>query len=114
MKRVSADQAWAIPKPPVQHELKSADPAFEVATVKPSRPDVQGRGTRAQGGNVSTLNMTLMDLVTFAYDVHAHQMVGALAWWAAETYDITAKAEGEDQPSSGLASRFCEAVIIYP
>jgi len=99
MKRVSADQAWAIPKPPAPHELKSADPAFEVATVKPSRPDTNGRGIRVQGANISTLKMTLADLVTFAYDVHAHQLIGAPVWTTSEKYDITAKAEGEGQPS---------------
>ncbi|HEY7334397.1 MAG TPA: TIGR03435 family protein [Bryobacteraceae bacterium] len=100
MKRVSADQAWAIPKPPAPHELKSADPAFEVATVKPSRPDTVGRGMRVQGGNVSTLNMTLADLVTFAYDIHSHQIIGAPAWVTSDRFDISGKAEGEGQPST--------------
>lgn len=99
MKRVSADQAWAIPKPPAPHELKSADPAFEVATVKPSQPGARGRGIRVQGGNFSALNMTLADLVASAYDVHGHQITGAPAWSMAEKYDITAKAEGEGQPN---------------
>jgi hypothetical protein len=45
LKRVSADQAWAIPKPPTPPKpLSSADPVFEVATIKLSRPDTTGRG----------------------------------------------------------------------
>jgi hypothetical protein len=55
MKRVSEDQAWAIPKPPVPTRPipANADPAFEVATIKPSHPDAMGRGARVQGANIS-------------------------------------------------------------
>jgi uncharacterized protein (TIGR03435 family) len=52
-----------------------------------------------QAGNVSMLNMTLMDLLTFAYDVHAHQIIGTPPWSTAEKYDVTAKAEGDGQPT---------------
>ncbi len=102
MKRVSEDQAWAIPKPPVPTRPMpaDADPAFDVATIKPSRPDATGRGTRVQGANLSVLNMTLMDLVTFAYDAHVHQVIGLPAWSTAERYDITGKADPEGQPSA--------------
>jgi uncharacterized protein (TIGR03435 family) len=102
LKRVSADQAWTIPKPPTPAKpLGAADPIFEVATIKLSRPDTigGGRGGRVQGGNVALLNMTLADLVTFVYDVHGHQIIGAPAWTTTEKYDVTAKAEGEGQPT---------------
>jgi uncharacterized protein (TIGR03435 family) len=102
MKRVSEDQAWAIPKPPAPPRPMpaDADPVFEVATIKPSRPEATGRGTRVQGANISILNMTLTDLVMFAYDVHAHQIIGAPAWSTTEKYDITGKAEPEGQPNT--------------
>jgi uncharacterized protein (TIGR03435 family) len=100
MKRVSADQAWAIPQPPALHELKSADPAFEVATVKPSRPEAGGRGGRVEGGTVALLNRTLMDFVTFAYDIHSHQIISAPAWATSDRFDLSGKAEGEGQPSA--------------
>ena len=99
MKRVSADQAWAIPPPPTPPKpMTAADPVFEVATIKLSAPDAKGRGIRVRGNNVSILNMTLMDLLTLAYDVHAHQIAGAPAWSTTQRYDITAKSEGEGQP----------------
>jgi hypothetical protein len=77
MKRVNESEAWAIPKPPapVRPMAADADPAFEVATIKPSPPDSNGRGIRVQGTNVSILNWTLTDIVTFAYDLHAHQFI---------------------------------------
>lgn len=100
MKRVSADQAWLIPKPPSPKRMAAdADPAFEVATIKPSRPDARGGLTRVQGGNLSLVNMTLTDLVKLAYDVHAQQVIGAPAWSTSVRYDISGKAEGEGEPS---------------
>jgi uncharacterized protein (TIGR03435 family) len=102
LKRVlSEDQAWALPKAPAPSKpmAADADPSFEVAVVKLSAPDARGRGMRIQGGNFATLNMSLADLMTFAYDVHLHQIVGAPEWFAKERYDITAKQEGEGTPS---------------
>ena len=44
------------------------------------------------------LRLTLADLLTFVYDVHAHQIIGAPAWATTEKYDVTAKAEGDGTP----------------
>ena len=101
MKRVGPEEAWAIPKPPapVRPMPADADPAFEVATIKPSSPDARGRGFRMQGGNVSTVNMTLGEMVTLAYDVDAHQIVGGPAWSTSDRYDITGKPDPEGQPN---------------
>jgi uncharacterized protein (TIGR03435 family) len=102
MKRVSEDQAWAIPKPPapISPMPADADPAFDLATIKLTRPDATARGTRVQGANVSLLGRTLMELVTLANDVDVHQIIGLPAWSTAERYDIAGKAAPEGQPST--------------
>jgi len=101
LKRVSEAEAWAIPKPPAPPRPMpaDADPVFEVATIKPSRPDARGGGTRVQGGNVSALNMTLADLMRLVYDVHPQRILGAPAWSSTERYDITGKPDPEGQPN---------------
>src|SRR5580658_10456581 len=42
--RATNQTAWAIPEPPARPKPMAADanPAFEVATIKPSRPEAQG------------------------------------------------------------------------
>jgi uncharacterized protein (TIGR03435 family) len=102
MKRIGEEEAWAIPKPPVpiRPMAADADPAFDVVTIKPSRPDATSWGTRVQGGNVSALNMTLTDLLKFVYDLHGNQFIGAPAWSTAERYDIAGKADAEGQPNA--------------
>lgn len=88
---------WAIPEPPpvVPPMAVDAKPGFEVATVKPSNPDAQGKGFMVQGRHIRTVNTNLDDLLSFAYGIHAKQIVGAPDWAATQKFDI----DGEpDQP----------------
>jgi uncharacterized protein (TIGR03435 family) len=77
----------------------NADPAFEVATIKPSNPDAPGKGFTVRGRQFATFNTTLNDLITFAYGLHAKQIEGGPDWLAKDKYDITAKPDGEGQPN---------------
>jgi uncharacterized protein (TIGR03435 family) len=100
LRRIKPEEAWAIPEPPKQPKpLANADPSFEVATVKLTPPDAQMRGMRMQGNTFSITNMTLAFLVTFAYDLNMHQIIGAPGWVSTERFDITGKPEGEGTPT---------------
>ena len=120
LKRVSEQEAWTIPtRPAPPKPMADADPVFEVDTVKLTPPGATGRGMRVQGRTISIVNLTLADLVTFSYDVHVRQLIGLPAWAESEHYDITAKPEGEGQPTSDqwrlmiqklLANRFQLAI----
>lgn len=101
MKRVTEAEAWPIPKPPVPTRpmAADADPAFEVATIKPTNPDATERGFRVQDSNISMRNMTLMELVRGVYDVHPNLLIGLPAWASSERYDITGKPDVEGQPN---------------
>jgi uncharacterized protein (TIGR03435 family) len=79
--------------------LHDPDPAFDVFTIKLSRPDERERGIRLQGQTVTVLNMTLMNLLTVVYQVHPHQIVNAPSWFESEHFDITAKVQGDGQPN---------------
>ncbi len=74
------------------------DDKFEVASVKPSDPNVRGgRITRTAGNGLVAVNMTLRALVLFAYDVPGFQVSGGPGWQASEHFDIVAKpATGDD------------------
>ena len=60
LKHVTDDEAWPIPAAASRPKPMPADanPVFEVATIKPSRPDVPGKAFRVQGRQFSTLNTT--------------------------------------------------------
>ena len=101
MSRVTEAEAWPIPKPPVPARpmAADADPAFDVATIKPSNPDATGRGARVQGNAVSALNVTLAELVRNVYSVHPNQVIGLPAWASSQRYDISGKPDVEGQPN---------------
>ena len=101
LKRVTSDTAWTIPEPAARPKPMAADasPTFEVATIKPTKPGTQGKLMTVRGRAFTTINTSLSDLVTFAYDVHPRQIAGGPAWLEAEKYDLTAQPEGDGQPN---------------
>lgn len=99
--RATPQTAWVIPEPkaPPKPMAPDANPVFEVATIKPSKPDAPGIGYRVQGRSFSTLNTTLSNLITFAYGIHARQVIGAPEWVDKDKFDLSAKPDGEGQPN---------------
>jgi len=99
--RATPETAWAIPEPPPPPVLmaKDAKPAFEVATVKPSDPNRPGKLFTVRGQDVITINTTLSDLMTMAYDVHLRQIAGGPSWFESDKFDITGRPGVPGQPS---------------
>jgi len=99
--RATAETEWTIPaptpKPPKMDP--NATPGFEVATIKPSKPDQPGKAITVQGNRLRTINITLNDLVAFAYGVQSKQVIGIPAWAGTDKFDIEGKPEGEGTPS---------------
>ncbi len=101
LKRVSPDAAWPIPEAPPRPAPMAADakPEFEVATIKPSKPDQPGKGFRVQGRRFATFNTTLEDLLTFSYRLNSRQLIGLPAWASSNKFDVEGQPDGEGQPS---------------
>jgi len=87
------------PPPPPKMMAADADPSFEVATIKPTDPDTQGRRINADGRNFVTQNTTLADLIKFAYRINGKQIVGAPEWFDSERFSINAVSDGHGAPS---------------
>ncbi len=98
LERANADTAWAMPEPP-KPMAADADPSFEVATIKPSRPDARGKGFGYRGSQFTTLNTNMNDLVAFAFGLHSKQIVGAPDWFGTDLFDIAGKPDVPGQPS---------------
>lgn len=99
-----------------------ADPAFEVASVKPHVDHaaavgnkVIGIGTRVQfsGPRVSVNGATLRWLVAFAYDLKPYE-TSDTGWpkWASEEFDIVAKAEGDSELTLDRARPLFRALLV--
>lgn len=73
---------------------------FEVATIKPSRPDSLGSNfNRRPGGGIECLNVTLREMILFAYDIRPHQLTGGPQWLDKDRYDVLAKPDRNDNPT---------------
>jgi bla regulator protein blaR1 len=74
-------------------------PAFEVATIKPSDPNARGVFVRSNpGGRFDVNNMTLKEMIVFAWRVQPYQVTGGPAWLDSAHFDISAKGERSFQP----------------
>jgi uncharacterized protein (TIGR03435 family) len=74
-----------------------APPSFVVATVKPAPPDTPGQLIQMPPGRLSVTNMTLQQLIGFAYGtggLTAPQITGGPIWIDKDRYTIQGEAEG--------------------
>ena len=99
--RATDQTAWAIPDPPPPPVPMAANakPEFAVATIKPSNPNVQGQGFGFRGHDVTTTNTSVSWLITLAYSMHAHQVIGGPGWIASDKYDVLGRPDTPGQPS---------------
>jgi len=65
-----------------------AAPKFEVATIKPSNPEGRGQGFDIQGRHVKTMKTSVNNMITFAYGLHAKQIVDGPEWLDIERFDV--------------------------
>jgi uncharacterized protein (TIGR03435 family) len=93
--------AWPVPTPPPPPKpmAENADPSFEVATIKPSVADANGKYFRVYGRRFLTHDTSLDDLIAVAYGLHRKQIVGAPAWANSDTFDLTGVPAGDGEPN---------------
>jgi uncharacterized protein (TIGR03435 family) len=94
---VSAQQSGPAQHPVVAESPMPADahPSFEIATIKPSRPDDTKGGFQVGGHRLLIQNQTVNDLIGVAYAIHPKQIVDAPTWLDTQRYDIVGQADIE-------------------
>lgn len=114
LKHVTEATMWTIPAPPprLAPMAKDADPSFEVATIKPTKPDEQGKYLTIQGTDFKTANFSLADLIAFVYSVHAKQIVGAPTWVDTEKWDISAKPDTPGAPDDKQVKSMLRKLLV--
>ena len=102
LERATPETAWTIPEPlpPPKPMAADANPNFEVATIKPSKPDEQGKAFLWRGGQLITINTTVNDLIKFAYGVQEKQIIAGPDWLSSQKFDIAGKADVPGTPNS--------------
>ena len=77
----------------------NADPSYEVATIKPSNPDLQHSLYDLRTRDLKGTGFTVTELIKIAYNVRGRQVLGGPPWLNQTRYDILAKPDTPGQPS---------------
>jgi len=77
-------------------QTAGAQPAFEVASVKPADPSSRIADLREEpGGRLTMRNMTLLRIAQNAYDKRWYWITGGPGWIDNDRFDIVTKADGD-------------------
>lgn len=101
--RATTETAWAIPEAPAPPKMMAADadPAFEVTTIKPNNTGATSiQQLTVQGRNFKTRASSLSDLIGFAYQMQAKQIMGGPQWIDTERYDVDGVPDKEGTPNA--------------
>jgi uncharacterized protein (TIGR03435 family) len=99
--RATPATEWSIPEPPPPPVAMAAtaDPSFEVATIKPS-DSAQGFGFMVnRSGRLQTHNTSARDLIKISFGLHPKQIAGVPSWSDTDKYDVTGKPNASGIPS---------------
>ena len=112
--RATPETEWTIPPPTPRLAPMDpkATPSFEVATIKPAKPDEQGKAFVVQGNRFRTVNTSLAEMMSFAYGIHAKQVIGAPTWFDADKFDLDAKPEGEGAPNDAQWKGMLQKLLV--
>uniref|UniRef100_Q01X23 TIGR03435 family protein n=1 Tax=Solibacter usitatus (strain Ellin6076) TaxID=234267 RepID=Q01X23_SOLUE len=78
---------------------------FEVASVKPNTSARAGSDfNRTPGGGLHAINVTLREMILFAYEIRDQQLIGGPAWMGSDRYDVMAKPSQNDNPAGAKRS----------
>jgi uncharacterized protein (TIGR03435 family) len=101
LEHVTESAAWAIPEPAKKQEpmAKDAQPGFDIATIKPTKPGTPGKYLTYRGEMLMSSNFSLSDLISFAYGVNSKQISGIPAWAETDKYDIQGKPDVPGVPN---------------
>jgi uncharacterized protein (TIGR03435 family) len=90
---------------------QSQTPAFEAASIKPSKTSDVGSGWHTRPGYLVTNNQTLKSLIGIAYSIPADRVLGGPKWIESDHFDVEARASspaGEPELSRMLQSTLAE------
>jgi uncharacterized protein (TIGR03435 family) len=78
---------------------------FEIASVKPADPDIRTSNVLlGSGESLTIVNVPLLKIITYAYDIRNFQLAGGPGWIGDERYDITAKTAVADGAAADAAA----------
>jgi len=84
---------------PLKPMARSADPAFEVAVIRPADPNDHNQGFNLQGRRISIESIAMKSLICFAYSIQKTQIVNAPQWFDEQRWNIEGTPDAEGAPN---------------
>jgi len=84
---------------PLMPMARDANPAFEVAVIKPSDPDDHNQGFRLKDRRISIENINMTGLICFAYSIQKTQIVNAPKWFDDQAWNIDGVPDKDGAPN---------------
>jgi uncharacterized protein (TIGR03435 family) len=111
--RATPETTWAIPEPvqPPQPMDPAVNPGVEVSTVKPIPTAAPGRLFTMRGAQMMAINVSVLNVITFAYDVHERQVSGGPSWMSSEKFEIVVKPDTPGQPNIRQMKQLLQKVL---
>ncbi|HEV2647198.1 MAG TPA: TIGR03435 family protein [Acidobacteriaceae bacterium] len=76
----------------------TAEPSFEVATIRPAKPGTTTQGIHPEGDRIFMENESLSGLICVAYNLQKTQLIGAPSWLD-DRYDIEGSPDTPGKPT---------------
>jgi uncharacterized protein (TIGR03435 family) len=80
--------------------------------VKPGDPNARGRLYTFRGDQVLSINTTVLNIITFAYDLHERQVASLPAWASDLKWDVTIKPDTPGQPNIDQMKKLFQEVLV--
>jgi uncharacterized protein (TIGR03435 family) len=105
--------AQSAPPLPLQPMPADANPTFEVATIKPSDTTApHGRFFRLNGRHVIAYNMSVKDLITYAFGLHTQQIVDSNRSLLAKHFDIDGLPDVMGHPNHDQSRSMFQKLLV--
>jgi uncharacterized protein (TIGR03435 family) len=95
----TTDTLWKPAGAVLPRMAADADPAFEVATIKPSDPMKEIFDYNLTGRTFTAHGISATELIKIAYNMRGRQVVGGPSWMGQKTYDVTGVPDTSGKPS---------------
>jgi uncharacterized protein (TIGR03435 family) len=96
---VAAASAQNNPVQPLKPMARSADPAFEVAVIKPADPNDSNQGFRLEGRRILVESVAMTSLICYAYSIQKTQIVNAPQWFDEQRWNIEGTPDTDGAPN---------------
>jgi uncharacterized protein (TIGR03435 family) len=98
--------------PGIAQKLPPLPTEFEVADIKPSQPGTKESMQVQPGGRIDANGISMKELVQFAWDVEADDLIAAPKWMADLRFDIVAKAPKDALADSDAMTLMLRALLV--